>query len=304
MLSAFSRYLSEQGASDCEVLFDYPLSRLTTFSIGGPCAMLVRPETVDRLVGCVSFLTREEIPYRVIGNGSNLLADDAGYPGVILHTARLHGVQFFEDRIRAECGVFLSHLTVCAAGRGLGGLENLTGIPATLGGALYMNAGAYGTAIGDRVLSVEIYDPAMGARRTLTAEECAFSYRHSIFQERRALLLAATLSVQAGDPQELTEILRLTLAKRRLSQPLRYPSAGSVFRRPSDGSYAARRIEQAGLKGLRVGDAMVSEQHAGFIVNVGHATARDVRELIEQVSARVWETDGVRLQREIEYLGE
>ena len=303
MQKALAPILAQFSTSECDFFPSYPLAQLTTFRIGGAAEMLATPRSEAALLRLLLLLAEAGIPRVLIGNGSNLLAPDAGYRGVVIRTVGLHQMACSAHTITAECGVALSAVAALANRHGIGGFPSLAGIPATLGGAIFMNAGAGEAAIGDRVLSVRAVPACGGPPITLGHDECHFGYRKSIFMSRGLLVLSAELS---GDPEVPELLLSRTaeaIAARRRKQPLTLPSAGSVFKRPP-GDYAARLIEAAGLKGYRIGGAAVSEKHAGFIVNLGDATAADVKALVEVIRTTVFESFGVMLEREIEYLGE
>lgn len=303
MPKELSRVLSAFSPDECEFQRAVPLAQLTTFRIGGPCLALALPRTEEALGRLLSLLYSEGIPRIVIGNGSNLLAPDRGYPGVVISTRLLNKIFLCEQTIEAGAGASLSAVCREASRAGIGGFALLAGIPATVGGALYMNAGAFGVTVGDLTASVRVLPSTGGEPLVLSREECLFDYRRSVFDHRGLVVLGATLT---GDPIPVEQALskeREILEYRGRSHPLSLPSAGSVFRRPP-GDYAGRLIEAAGLKGRSVGGAKVSPQHAGFIVNTGGATATDVLTLVGVVRDTVKERFGVTLELEIEYLGE
>ncbi len=303
MHKALARVQLSFSHDECEFRSGALLSRLTTFRIGGPCLALAMPRTEAALCRLLSLLYSEGIPRTVIGNGSNLLAPDQGYPGVVISTRLLNKFSLCEQTILTGAGASLSSVCRAASRAGLDGFASLVGIPATVGGALYMNAGAHGTAIGDLVRSVRVLPFCGGEPLLLSREECHFGYRKSIFSRRGLVVLGATLSGERISAEEAVEKERAALAHRCATQPLSLPSAGSVFRRPPD-DYAGRLIEAAGLKGRSVGGAQISSHHAGFIVNTGGATASDVLTLIGIARDTVRERFGVTLELEIEYLGE
>ncbi len=303
MQAALNKILSAFSADECEFLPSYPLAKLTTLRIGGPATVVAVPKTEAALCRLLRLLSEAGIPRFILGNGSNLLAPDEGYRGVIIRTAALRGLTCEGDVLTAECGVALTALAHLANSQGISGFSLLAGIPATVGGAIFMNAGAWDECIGDRVVAVRVVPACGGEPFLLSGDECHFSYRKSLFQCRGLVILSATLSGGAESPECLSRKTAEALQKRRQAQPLEYPSAGSLFRRPP-GDFAGRLIEAAGLKGYRVGGAEISGKHAGFLINVGNATAADVRTLTAQVKAIVAERFGVSLEREIEYLGE
>lgn len=278
-----------------------PLARLVTFRIGGPVAAAITPADISSFSHALSLCRRAGVPFRIIGGGSNLLPSDEGYFGVVFLTKQLNKHEFFGTKCVAECGTPLAALIMAAARRGLGGIERLSGIPATLGGAAVMNAGAHGAEISDVLEEVEVLSPFDGRRFRLGRSALAFSYRHSLFSERRDLvILRAVLALRPTDGETAVATVRETIARRLATQPLSLPSAGSVFRRPRPDIEVWRLLDGVGLRGARVGDAQISEKHAGFIVNRGAARAADVRALIEQAKARVFATYQIKLTEEIE----
>lgn len=303
MQAALNEILSAFSTDECEFFPSYPLSRLTTLRIGGPATVVAVPKCEAALCRLLRLLYDAGIPRFIIGNGSNLLAPDEGYRGVVIRTTALRRLTAEGSVLTAECGVPLAALAHLANATGIAGFSQLFGIPATLGGAIYMNAGSGDECIGDRVLTVHVVPSAGGVPFTVGGGECGFSYRNSIFRARGLVILSATLSGVSETPEALFEKTAEALRRRRETQPLDYPSAGSLFRRPC-GDFAGRLIEAAGLKGYRVGGAEISRKHAGFLINIGNATAADVRALTAQVRTAVQECFGVSLEREIEYMGE
>lgn len=298
MIEKIDRLLADMMAEYPEtgVTLGEPMSRHTTFRIGGPVSALVEPKSIRAFVWTVRELTAREIAYFVLGNGSNLLVSDGGHEAVALSTARLDTLRFSGDSVICGAGVTMARVSAAARDEGLTGLEFVHGIPGTVGGAIFMNAGAYGGQMRDVVESVTYVD-GQGTVRVLPGEECGFGYRASRFQQS-GVILSAILRLRPGDPKRIRERMEDLDAQRREKQPLNYPSAGSTFKRPAEG-FAAKLIEEAGLKGLRVGDAQVSEKHAGFIVNLGAATFGDVTALMELVTERVYKETGVKLEPEI-----
>jgi UDP-N-acetylmuramate dehydrogenase len=283
--------------------FDEPMSRHTSFRIGGPADALFVPRDIGELKKALKLAEELGIPVTVIGNGSNLLVRDGGIRGLVIKlSGTLDYVHVLGTDLRAGSGVLLSTLAHVAVEAGLKGLEFAAGIPGTLGGALSMNAGAYDGEMKDVVSAVRALTPA-GDEVELRGKELEFGYRHSALKARELVAVEATLALAPGDKEaslaRIDELNRL----RREKQPIALPSAGSVFKRPP-GHFAGRLIEQAGLKGCRIGDAEVSTLHAGFIVNVGKATARDVLDLIFHVQAKVREQSGVTLEPEVRIIGE
>lgn len=285
-------------------LWQAPMSDYTSLRIGGKADAFLLPSTEGGLVAVISFLNDEGIPFCVIGNGTNLLVSDEGFRGVLISTRHIRSVTVNGTEVKAACGTPISVLERHLADHSLGGLEPLYGIPGTVGGAVYMNAGAYGTEIADRVNMVSVIHTADGQCGVLQKKDCRFGYRQSAFmQSRETAILSVELSLERRREAEVRESMRRYLSIRMEKQPTALPSAGSAFKRP-DGFYAAKLIEEAGLSGLRVGGAAVSVKHTGFIVNLGDATARDVRLLMRQIKDTVASRFGVCLTSEIEYIDE
>lgn len=282
-----------------------PLSAHTTFRIGGPARYYLVPETADEIREGMAFAKEKKLSYLVIGRGSNLLFPDEGYAGVILEVGK--GMEQIQveagtesGRIRAQAGVSLGVLAASAAKESLGGLEFASGIPGTLGGAVTMNAGAYGGEIKDNIVSATVLDE-QGEECVLNREQLQLGYRTSVIQKKRYIVLDAVFELQKGDREAIQEQMREMNAKRRDKQPLEYPSAGSTFKRP-EGHFAGKLIQDAGLRGFRIGDAQVSEKHCGFVINRGSATAAEVRRLIEEVQKRVQECSGIWLEPEVKII--
>lgn len=281
---------------------DVPLAKHTSFRIGGPARRMAFPRDGSQMV-----LLMEEAQVcgaapLVIGNGTNLLFPDEGVDRLVVNTRDMSGVSLdAEGRVTAEVGASLARTAVFAQQHGLAGMEFAHGIPGSVGGAVCMNAGAYGGEMRQVVHSAVVLFPEEGIR-TLAGEELAFSYRHSLLTDRPdAVVLRAVLTLEAGEPAAIREKMDELMARRKASQPLEYPSAGSTFKRP-EGYYAAALIDQCGLKGLTVGGAQVSEKHAGFIINRGGATCADVTALMTEIQKRVWEATGVRLEPEVKVI--
>ena len=279
-------------------LFDFPAASLTSFHIGGPVACVVYPANIESFLRVVELLRRECIPYRIVGCGTNLLARDEGYSGVWVMTVDCRAISYHGTRVEAECGMSLRSLVECSARQGLGGLENLFGIPGSVGGAVVMNAGAYGTSVSDLISSVTVYDEWRACTRSFSFDDCSFGYRKSIFQGGRYLVLSAEFRLTPSREDLVRAGMRSVSEKRVSSQPLDLPSAGSIFRRPV-GAFTGKLIADAGLAGARVGDIQVSPKHCGFFVNLGRGRACDVRALIARVQDRVYEESGIFLRPEL-----
>lgn len=288
---------------DLRVEREEPMSRHTSFRTGGPARRMAFPQNGEQLVLLTDMARRCGARPLVMGNGTNLLAPDAGLDRLVIHTGGLNRVSAGpgESMVTAECGASLAKAADFACKQGLTGLEFAHGIPGTVGGGLCMNAGAYGGEMRLVVQGASILFPEEGIR-SLTAEEMAFGYRRSVLTEHpEAVALEVQFRLEPGKPEAIRARMRELADKRRASQPLEYPSAGSTFKRP-EGRYAGTLIDQCGLKGLSVGGAQVSEKHAGFIVNRGGATSADILALIREVQRRVLEHAGVRLEPEVRIL--
>lgn len=279
-----------------------PLSKHSTLRIGGGADIALFPHSTEELCRALAFLRARDIPTLVIGNGSNVVFSDEGYRGAVVFTGKCREIKIEDNILFADAGVPLSALSSSARDEGLSGLEFAFGIPGTLGGAIYMNAGAYGGSMSDVCISSSYYDIQTGEIKSLFEDAQAFGYRKSIYQHHpERIILGATLKLQKGDRRQISETMRTYWEKRRNSQPLDLPNAGSTFKRP-EGHFAGKLIEDCGLKGLTVGGAQVSEKHAGFIVNVGGATCEDVKRLIERIKTTVLQKTGVELECEIKFL--
>lgn len=282
-----------------ELRFWEPMAKHTSFRIGGPVEIMAFPKTTTELTVLLQAAETLGIKPVVLGAGTNVLAPDAGFPGLcICLKDALNGMERLDnDRVHIMAGVTMSRAAVFAANHGLSGMEFAHGIPGTVGGGVYMNAGAYGGEICNICESVDVMD-LHGNLRTLTKEQMQFSYRHSLLEEENGIVVAAVFSLRQKDPEEIKAKMKELQGKRSASQPLDLPSAGSAFKRPV-GGYAAALIDAAGLKGFSVGGAAISTKHAGFAVNIGGATAEDVKALLQQVSDRVFENSGIRLEPEV-----
>ncbi len=285
------------------VLVDEPMKRHTTFRIGGPADFFLLPSTVDEVRGILEICREEELPYFILGNGSNLLVSDKGYRGVIIQLYRnFSNISVEGNEICASSGALLSQIAAAARNASLTGFEFAGGIPGTLGGAVFMNAGAYGGELKD-VLKEAVVMTEQGEILTLPVEKLDMGYRTSRIRKAGYLVLEARLVLEQGDMDKIRDITKDLTEKRVSKQPLEYPSAGSTFKRP-EGYFAGKLIMDAGLRGYQVGDAQVSEKHCGFVINKGNATAADVLTLIENVREKVQEQFGVTLEPEVKFLGE
>lgn len=285
-----------------ELLENEPMSRHTTFRIGGPAKAMALPATREETVAVVKAAVSVGVRPFFLGNGSNLLVSDRGYSGFIIKSSRLQQVWEANQHLCSESGISLARLAIAALERGLSGLEFAHGIPGSLGGAVVMNAGAYGGEMA-QILSRVIYLDETGNVSELPAESCQLSYRHSVFSDcPNRMILAAEMELTPGDAETIKARMNDLMERRRSKQPLELPSAGSTFKRP-EGHFAAALIEQCGLKGTAVGGAQVSEKHAGFLINRGKATAEDMMRLIGLVRERVFQQTGVELEPEVKFLG-
>lgn len=279
-----------------------PMSKHTSFRIGGPADLFVQPANEEELWNALHLARQEKVPFFIVGNGSNLLVSDEGFRGMILHTGgMLKDISVEGDVIYAQAGALLSTVAKTALEHGLAGMEFAAGIPGTLGGAVCMNAGAYGGEMKDILLDAEVLTQE-GERLVLPVEELNLSYRHSVIFEKNYVVLAAHIRLSRGDTAEIKNRMNELAGARRDKQPLEYPSAGSTFKRP-EGYFAGKLIQDAGLKGYTVGGAQVSEKHSGFVINRGGATAEEVRFLIRQVQQKVRSQFGVELEPEVRMLG-
>lgn len=309
MLNNISEFIPAE-----RIKYNEPLASHTSFNIGGPADVFVTVENEEELAKAINFAKAENIRYFLLGNGSNVLASDEGFRGIIIklsgdfNTATVDG-----EIIKAGAGITLSKLAGLAMNSSLTGLEFASGIPGTLGGALFMNAGAYGGEMKQIVTKVKVLKniptandtdcEGCGAIIELTGEEMQFGYRHSILKEKNYIALSCEMKLEKGDKETIASYMRELALKRKEKQPLEYPSAGSTFKRP-EGYFAGKLIEDAGLGGYTVGGAQVSEKHKGFVINKGGASAKDVKELIDHVIKTVKEKDGVTLEPEVLFLGE
>ena len=299
----FTKKLSEYGGEKIKYETNYPIASLTTFKIGGPCAVAVFCEDTEQIVYSAKAAAQMGERVKLLGRGSNILCSDEGYDGVIVVCDGVCGVRAEGEYLFCDCGLSLSAAANAACEAGLCGAEFMYGIPGTVGGGVFMNAGAYGGQMSDVVESVECLDMTSGERFTLSVGELEFSYRHSIFVTHpEYAVLSARLRLAYGSREEIKERMHDLIGRRRDKQPLEYPSAGSTFKR-CEGHFTAQLIDEAGLKGLRVGDAQVSETHAGFVINLGHATCADVLALIDKVKEEIYKRNGLRIECEVEYLG-
>ena len=285
------------------ILIDEPMSRHTTFRVGGPADFFVTPKAKEEVRDVIRICKEAGMPYYIIGNGSNLLVSDAGYRGVIVQIYKeMNEVKVEGDLVKAQAGALLSGIAAKALGAELSGFEFASGIPGTIGGACMMNAGAYGGEMKDVLESVTVLT-GEGKIIELGRNELELGYRTSVIAKKGYIVLGAALKLERGDGEKIKTYMNELKEKRVTKQPLEYPSAGSTFKRP-EGYFAGKLIEDAGLRGFQVGGAQVSEKHCGFVINRHHATAADIMELMRQVQIRVKENSGVDLEPEVKRLGD
>ena len=284
------------------VLRDEPMSRHTSFHIGGPADAFVIVNNEEELAAVLRTVNEDSAEHMIIGNGSNLLVSDAGYPGIMI---KLGGefeaiIQDPDDprRVKVGAAVLMSRTSAFLTEHGLSGFEFASGIPGSIGGAVFMNAGAYGGEIKDVVRTVRVMDPDGSCVRSLSNEDMQFAYRHSMAEDEGILILSAEMELTPDDPEEIAARVAELQFKRNSKQPVNYPSAGSTFKRPV-GGYAAALIERSGLKGYRVGGAEVSEKHSGFVINIGGASCGDVLAVMRHVREKVFEDSGIVLEPEV-----
>ena len=284
---------------DLEIRFNESMAKHTSFRIGGDAEAMAFPKNREELAACLKTSALLDRTPAILGAGTNVLAPDEGISGLVICLKDcLDGVEVLpENRMRVMAGVTMTRAAVFAANHGLSGMEFAHGIPGTVGGGVYMNAGAYGGEIVQICESVDVMDMA-GNVKTYSCSEMEFSYRHSVLEDRGGIVISAVFRLLPKPAEEIKAYMKELQGKRSASQPLDLPSAGSAFKRPV-GGYAAALIDQAGLKGFQVGGAAISTKHAGFAVNVGGATAADVKELLRQVSDKVFENSGIRIEPEV-----
>ncbi len=291
-----------QCVSTGSVLEQEPMKRHTTFRAGGPADYFVEPATEEELRQVIGLLRKEQVPYYILGNGSNLLVSDAGYRGAIVSTLALKECRVDGCRVYAQAGARMAQVAREIVQAGLAGFEFGAGIPGTLGGAVVMNAGAYGGEMVQVLRRVRVLTPE-GEILDLPAEDLHLSYRYSVVPEREYVVLGAEMELTPGDPAAIQAAIDELAQKRRDKQPLEYPSAGSTFKRP-EGYFAGKLIQDSGLSGYRVGGACVSPKHCGFVVNDQNGTAADIYQLCKDVEVRVYASFGVKLTMEVKILGD
>lgn len=284
---------------ETDLRFCEPMDAHTSFRIGGPAEVMAFPKNIEELSALLKTSQLLDCKAVILGAGTNVLAPDEGIAGLVICLKDcMDGMERLDDtRIRVAAGVTMTRAAVFAANLGLGGMEFAHGIPGTVGGGVYMNAGAYGGEMKDICLQAQVMD-SDGTVRTLTNGEMGFAYRHSCLEQTGQIVVSVDFQLEAKPVEQIRALMQELMERRRKSQPLDKPSAGSAFKRPV-GGYAAALIEQAGLKGYRLGDAAISDKHAGFAVNLGHATAWQVKNLLDTVADKVYEDSGIRLEPEV-----
>ncbi len=287
---------------ECEYSVDAPLRDYTSFKIGGNADVLVFPDSASQILAVIEFAKKSGIPVFVLGKGSNLLVSDEGLRGIVINTCRMDKIELIDETtIFCQCGVSLTRLCRFALENSLEGLEFAFGIPGTAGGAAYMNAGAYGGEMKDVLISCK-HITSDGEIAEFDADKLQLSYRHSVYSDSDYVILSLVLKLKKGNKDEIKAKMDDLMSRRKDKQPLEFPSAGSTFKRP-EGYFAGALIEQCGLKGYTSGGAQVSEKHAGFVVNIGGATAKDVMNVINHCKETVFEQTGVTLEPEVKIIG-
>lgn len=288
-----------------DVLYNEELKEHTTYKVGGKCDYFVVPSSKEKLVILLEYIKNNNIKFKIIGNGSNVIFSSNRFDGVIISLSKINDLKIEDNIVTVGAGYLLVKLANLCANNGLSGLEFASGIPGNVGGAIYMNAGAYKSDMSKVVKTVTYLDEDLNLV-TKNKNELDFSYRHSIFQERNYIILETTLELEHGDKEEIISLINDRRKRRIESQPLEYPSAGSVFRNPSDTIFSGKLIEDLGLKGYMVGGAKVSEKHANFIINYDNATAEDIVNLINYIKEKVKEEYDIdlKVEQEIVNFGE
>ena len=284
------------------IKIDEKLSGYVNFKVGGPADILLIPDSKEQIKKSICICKENNIPVYVIGNGSNILVRDGGFRGVVISLKGVHNVTVNDERIEAECGAMLKEVSDKAMENSLTGFEFACGIPGTIGGAVFMNAGAYDGEIAHVIESAEVIDENCNVI-TLTNEELDFGYRSSLVMKKGYTVLSAVFKLKKGQVKTIKDLVDDLTNKRESKQPLEYPSAGSTFKRPT-GYFAGKLIQDAGLKGYSIGGAAVSEKHSGFVINKGNATAKDITDLIKHIQDEVKKQFGVDLHTEVRIIGE
>lgn len=285
-----------------DIKIDEKLSEYVNFKVGGPADILLIPNSKEQVIKSIKICKENNIPFYLIGNGSNILVRDGGFRGVVLSLKNVKNIYVDGEKIEAECGVMLKEVSDKAIENSLTGFEFACGIPGTIGGAVFMNAGAYDGEISKVIESAEVIDENCNIIR-LSREELDFGYRSSLVMKKGYTVLSAVFKLEKGQVKTIKELIEDLTNKRESKQPLEYPSAGSTFKRPT-GYFAGKLIQDAGLKGYSIGGAAVSEKHSGFVINKGNATAKDITDLIKYIQDEVKRQFGVELHPEVRIIGE
>lgn len=299
-LKQFTQLLQTKLPNDI-ILIDELMKNYTTFRVGGKADIMVKPKTYEQISETIKLCKECQVPYYILGNGSNLLVADEGFRGTIIYLSnQLAHIEVIGNRVTAQAGAILSKVAMKAMENSLTGLEFAHGIPGTLGGAVVMNAGAYDGEMKNVLVSCEVLDKE-GNKMTLSRDELELGYRTSVIQKKNYVVLSATMELKKGDQQQIKAYMKELMNRRKEKQPLDKPSAGSTFKRP-EGHFAGKLIMDSGLRGYQIGGAMVSDKHCGFVVNAGGATCKDIETLIEYVQKVVYEKHGVSLEKEVKIL--
>ena len=272
---------------------------LTTYKTGGMCKYLVSPKNVESLIELIKILKNSNINYKILGNGSNVLVSDETFNGVVIKLDKLNDLEINETTVTVGAGHSLISLVLTCSNKGLSGLEWASGIPGTVGGAIYMNAGAYLKSVSDSLVEIKVLDNNLNVV-TIKNEDLGFAYRKSNLMDNKYIVLSATFKLVDGEKEEILKVIKDRKERRMSSQPLEYPSAGSVFRNP-EGDYAGRLVEECGLKGKQIGGAQISEKHANFVINKDNATSSDIKSLIELAKSEVYKKFNIELKVEQEF---
>ena len=286
-----------------QLLYNIPLKKYTTFRVGGPADILALPQNIDQVSSLIQYAQHHNIPFLVIGAGSNLLVSDQGFPGIVIRlAANFNHYEINDHYVETESGLYLSALAKTAATSGLSGLEFAEGIPGTIGGGVTMNAGAFGGELSQVVQTVTVLNSETNEIKNLISSELQFGYRQSLMQKQPYIILRTKFKLIPEDPEVIRKTMQQFALKRKEKQPLNLPSAGSTFKRP-EGHFVGTMIETLNLKGFRIGDAAISEKHAGFIVNLGNATAQDIYRLIHYIIDKVYVNFNIILEPEVKFIG-
>jgi len=294
--------LFEEFYNKENVFIDEEMKNHVHFRVGGPADILLIPESKEEVIRTIKICRENNIPFYVVGNGSNLLVKDGGIKGVVMKLNKLKNIKTYDNFVEAECGAMLKDVSNAALKESLTGLEFSCGIPGTIGGAVFMNAGAYNGEISQVIESAEIIDNDNNIR-TLTKDELELGYRTSAIMKKNYIVLSAKFKLEKGSLDSIKDVVEDLTKKREAKQPLEYPSAGSTFKRP-EGYFAGKLIQDAGLKGYKIGGAAVSEKHSGFVINKSNATATDILNLIKHIQSEVKTQFGVDLHTEVRIIGE